>query len=99
VLQSLLLYAQLIAPRVAPRHRGGRIKQWLNMLRRHYPQAQTVYESVRAQADGGVLESSLRALLEAQEPVVALQDEPARAECTAAAHWARWPQALGPGAA
>lgn len=27
--------------------RPGRLKQWLNLLRRHYPQAQTAYEAVR----------------------------------------------------
>jgi tRNA-dihydrouridine synthase C len=41
------LYSRLIAPRVVPRHRGGRIKQWLNMLRRRHPQAQEAYDAVR----------------------------------------------------
>ena len=43
----LVLYSRLIAPRVVPRHRGGRIKQWLNMLRRRHPQAQEAYDAVR----------------------------------------------------
>ena len=48
-IQPLLhLYSRLIAPRVAPRHRGGRIKQWLNMLRRRHPEAQLAYDAVRA---------------------------------------------------
>ena len=59
VVQALCLYAQLITPRVAPRHRGGRIKQWLNMLRRQHPQAQVLYEQVRAVADGARLDSCL----------------------------------------
>ena len=42
------LYSRLIAQRVEPRHRGGRIKQWLNMLRRRFPQAQVAYDAVRA---------------------------------------------------
>ncbi len=62
VLNGLNLYSQLIAPRVEPRHRGGRIKQWLNMLRRHYPQAQTAYEQLRGVADVAALESALLAL-------------------------------------
>ena len=41
------LYGRLIAPRVEPRHRGGRIKQWLNMLRRRHPEAQRAYDAVR----------------------------------------------------
>lgn len=48
LLPLLQLYARLISPRVAPRHQGGRIKQWLNMLRRRHPQAQALYERVRA---------------------------------------------------
>ncbi len=60
VLAGLHLYGQLIAPRVAPRHQGGRIKQWLNMLRRHYPQAQHAYEQVRGLSDAVALEAALR---------------------------------------
>jgi len=37
VRHGLLRYGRLIEPRVAERHRGGRLKQWLNMLRRRYP--------------------------------------------------------------
>ena len=59
VLDGLQLYGQLIAPRVAARHRGGRIKQWLNMLRRHYPQAQAAYEQVRGVADAAALDQIL----------------------------------------
>ncbi len=41
------VYARLIAPRVAPRHCGGRIKQWLNLLRRRFEGAERLYERVR----------------------------------------------------
>jgi tRNA-dihydrouridine synthase C len=61
IVQSLLLYAELIAPRVAERHRGGRLKQWLNMLRRAHPAAQTLYDSVRALRDGREIEAALQA--------------------------------------
>jgi tRNA-dihydrouridine synthase C len=37
----------LVTPRVAPKHRSGRLKQWLNMLRRTYPEAQTMYDELR----------------------------------------------------
>jgi tRNA-dihydrouridine synthase C len=40
-------YWQRIAGHVAPRHRAGRLKQWLNLLRRHHPEAQTAYDRVR----------------------------------------------------
>ena len=59
VLEGLRLYGRLIAPRVAARHRGGRIKQWLNMLRRHHPQAETAYEQVRGVADVAALDGLL----------------------------------------
>ena len=47
LLPLLALYSRLIAPRVVPRHRGGRVKQWLNMLRRRFPEAQLAYDAVR----------------------------------------------------
>jgi tRNA-dihydrouridine synthase C len=71
----LALYAQLITPRVAPRHRGGRIKQWLNMLRRRFPQAQRAYESVRALHDAQDIVRSLQA--GPQHVAVAAQLQPA----------------------
>jgi tRNA-dihydrouridine synthase C len=40
-----------LAHRVAPRHRAGRLKQWLNLLRRRYPQAQQAFECIRAVSD------------------------------------------------
>lgn len=32
---------------VAPRHRAGRLKQWLNLLRRRFAEAQALYDAVR----------------------------------------------------
>jgi tRNA-dihydrouridine synthase C len=48
VLQALAHYGRLITPRVSAKHRAGRLKQWLNMLRRAHPAAQAAYEQVRA---------------------------------------------------
>ncbi|MBL8327641.1 MAG: tRNA-dihydrouridine synthase [Rubrivivax sp.] len=42
---------QRIGTRVAPRHRAGRLKQWLNLLRRRHPEAQSAFEAIRAVAD------------------------------------------------
>ena len=36
-----------VSARVEPRHRAGRLKQWLNYLRRRYPQAQAAYDELR----------------------------------------------------
>lgn len=60
LLPLVLRYAELIEPRVAPRHRGGRIKQWLNMLRRSHPGAQTAYETVRTLNDAGEIQARLK---------------------------------------
>ena len=45
------LYWQLLAGHVAPRHRAGRLKQWLNLLRRHYPEAQQAFQTLRESND------------------------------------------------
>lgn len=37
----------LMALRVMPRHRAGRLKQWLNLLRRRHPQAERLYQTLR----------------------------------------------------
>ncbi len=55
----LKLYGQLVAGRVSPRHRGGRIKQWLNLLRRRHPGAQQAYDAVRTLSDAGSIEECL----------------------------------------
>ena len=59
LLPLLALYSRLIAVRVEPRHRGGRIKQWLNMLRRRFPAAQLAYEAVRALQDAAEIDRCL----------------------------------------
>ena len=38
---------QIIGTQIAPHHRSGRLKQWLNFLRRRYPEAQAAYAAVR----------------------------------------------------
>lgn len=40
-------YWQVIAGHVEERHRPGRLKQWLHLLRRHHPEAQSAYLEVR----------------------------------------------------
>lgn len=44
-------FAQLVALRFAPRHQAGRLKQWLHLLQRRYPQAEQAYALVRTQTD------------------------------------------------
>ncbi|WP_234413884.1 tRNA-dihydrouridine synthase [Ideonella sp. A 288] len=51
-------YWRNIAGHVAPKHRAGRLKQWLNMLRRRFPEAQVAYDAVRTVNDS--VEVSMR---------------------------------------
>jgi tRNA-dihydrouridine synthase C len=50
---------QRIAGHVAPRHRAGRLKQWLNLLRRRFPQAQEAFDAVRETNDAVVVGARL----------------------------------------
>ena len=50
---------QRIATHVAPRHRSGRLKQWLNLLRRRHPQAQQAFDRIRATNDPAAVEHLL----------------------------------------
>ncbi|MDP4300322.1 tRNA dihydrouridine synthase [Leptothrix discophora] len=51
---------QLTEPRVAPRHRAGRLKQWLNLLRRVHPEAQAAFDELRTVTDPRAIEPILR---------------------------------------
>ena len=44
-----------VAAKVEPRHRAGRLKQWLNLLRRRYPEAQRAYDELRLVNDPAAL--------------------------------------------
>jgi len=54
-----LFWAQ-VSERVERRHRAGRLKQWLNYLRRVYPEAQTAFDQLRLSNDPQVIEAWLR---------------------------------------
>ncbi|MDP3132692.1 MAG: hypothetical protein Q8M78_07095, partial [Burkholderiaceae bacterium] len=41
----------LVGQRVERRHRAGRLKQWLNLLRRRYPEAQVAFDELRTTND------------------------------------------------
>ena len=43
----LLEFWELVCDQLEPRQRAGRLKQWLNLLRRRYPEAQQAYDTVR----------------------------------------------------
>ncbi|MGE5451347.1 MAG: tRNA dihydrouridine synthase [Acidobacteriota bacterium] len=57
----------LICTFVVPKHRAGRIKQWLNYLRATYPEAQAAYLHVRVMNDSREVEAWLHSLGERSE--------------------------------
>jgi tRNA-dihydrouridine synthase C len=59
LLPLLAHYWRCIAGHVAPRHRSGRLKQWLNLLRRRFPEAQEAFDRVRLSNDPQVVAALL----------------------------------------
>lgn len=63
---------QRVVERVEPRARHGRLKQWLNYLRRRHPEAEAAYQALRTVNDTRVLEAWLDQQQSAQPgPVLA----------------------------
>ena len=59
-LQPLLVaFWALVCGQIEPRARAGRLKQWLNYLRRRHPQAETAYQAVRTINDPRVVAEML----------------------------------------
>ena len=65
-------YWQRTASHVAPKHRAGRLKQWLNLLRRRFPQAQAAFDEVRELNDPLAVQARLFAGLPLDGAVQAL---------------------------
>ncbi len=60
---------QRVGLHVAARHRAGRLKQWLNYLRRSYPEAQQAFDDVRLLQDPAHIEQWLQRSLQVQSKV------------------------------
>lgn len=52
-------YWVLVGARCEPRHRAGRLKQWLNLLRRRHPEAQWAYEAIRPLQQPAAIDATL----------------------------------------
>ena len=50
----------LVSGRVERKHRAGRLKQWLNFLRRRYPEAEAAYAALRTINDPSLIDAWLR---------------------------------------
>ncbi len=57
----LRVYWQRVALHVEPRHRPGRLKQWLNLLRRRFAEAEAAYQQLRTLTDPRAVEAWLPA--------------------------------------
>jgi len=56
---------RLVCDDLEPRQRAGRLKQWLNLLRRRFPEAELAYQQVRTMTD----QQAITLWLQAQQPV------------------------------
>jgi len=65
LLPHLAEFWRLVSGRVEARHRAGRLKQWLNLLRRRYPQAQRAYDELRLVNDPAALGAAMFANVQA----------------------------------
>ncbi|MCW5653477.1 tRNA-dihydrouridine synthase [Hydrogenophaga sp.] len=55
----LTVFWERVSARVERRHRAGRLKQWLNLLRRRYPEAQAAFDELRLVNDPAVVDAWL----------------------------------------
>jgi len=51
LLPQIARFWEMVCEDLEPRQRAGRLKQWLNLLRRRYPEAETAFQEVRVQTD------------------------------------------------
>jgi tRNA-dihydrouridine synthase C len=51
---------QVASTRLEKKQQAGRVKQWLNLLRRHYPQAQTAFDEMRTLVQPSDVEAWIR---------------------------------------
>ena len=75
----LTVFWERVSARVERRHRAGRLKQWLNLLRRRHPEAQDAFDELRLVNDPAAVDAwLLRARRDAPtttEPIPALPAE------------------------
>jgi tRNA-dihydrouridine synthase C len=51
LLPHIAAFWQLVCDDLEPRQRAGRLKQWLNLMRRRFPEAEVAYQYVRTMTD------------------------------------------------
>ena len=63
---------KLVSGRVERKHRAGRLKQWLNFLRRRYPEAESAYVALRTINDPVLIDAWLRD--DGRKPVIQIRE-------------------------
>lgn len=71
LLPQIERFWHMVCTDLEPGQRAGRLKQWLNLLRRRYPQAQAAFDAVRVLTDQQAIGAWLRGQLRAADPVPA----------------------------
>lgn len=51
LLPQIARFWEMVCEDLEPRQRAGRLKQWLNLLRRRYPEAEVAFQELRVQTD------------------------------------------------
>ncbi|MES2186827.1 MAG: tRNA-dihydrouridine synthase [Pseudomonadota bacterium] len=82
LLPQVAAFWALLGAHFPGRQRVGRLKQWLNLLRRRYPEAEEAFQQVRRLTEPGDVDAWVVAALEAAPAALA---EPAEAESPACA--------------
>jgi tRNA-dihydrouridine synthase C len=59
MLPLLSVFWQLVSVRVIPKYRAGRVKQWLHLMARTYPQADAAFRQIRTVNDSRQVEGIL----------------------------------------
>ncbi len=66
LLPLLAGFWQIVCTRLEARSRAGRLKQWLNFLRRRFPEAEAAYQQLRTINDPALIDAWLAGVLRAQ---------------------------------
>lgn len=66
LLPLIAVFWHLVGVRLERRQQAGRLKQWLNFLRRRYPEAELAYQSLRTVSEPAAIDRWLAALPQAK---------------------------------
>ena len=62
VVPQVQRFWQMVCEDLEPRQRAGRLKQWLNLMRRRFPEAEIAFQEVRTQTDQSTINDWVQAL-------------------------------------